>query len=65
MCDFIGTPRVMYGDDACFLRVCPHCGRFVKADDVILISVAAGLKDQPNATCAVRGRVNMPFEGYI
>lgn len=54
------TPRVIYGDGErgkVFLRVCPRCGRFVKADG------AANLVDD-NAACKKHGRVKMPFEGW-
>lgn len=59
--------RVSYdfGDnlgDAVFLPKCPHCGRFVKADE----SIAAnenGIAEEPNATCKRDGRVQMPFDG--
>lgn len=65
---FSETPRVMYGD-ACFFRVCPECGRFVKADDRIVVYGPDGDEwideDVPNATCKKHGRVKMPFEGWI
>ena len=63
--DYVETPRVAYGEGMCFLRICPTCSRFVKADDVVMVD---GLHEQPkgpNAVCAVHGRVQMPFEGYF
>lgn len=57
------TPVVMYAevDGSCpvFWRVCPRCGRFVKADNATRIPEYLG-KDQ-NATCKKCGRVQMPF----
>lgn len=61
--DYVESPRVIYGE-ACFVRVCPDCGRFVRADDSILLN-DDGLKPGPTATCAKHGRVEMPFEGFI
>lgn len=60
------TPLVSYVGGAAFARVCPVCGRFVKADDTITVR---GLDDRvdektPNATCKRHGRVAMPFLGY-
>lgn len=60
-----GTRRIVYGDGATFIPVCEKCGRFVKADDHVLVNEIRGLKDQPNATCSKCGRTNMPFEGFI
>ena len=61
------SPRVLYGD-MMFIRVCPECGRFVKADKILEYRNYE-FQDRvefnvPNATCAKHGRVNMPFEGY-
>lgn len=53
------TPTIAYekGDEiALFYRVCPICGRFVKADGVTMLN-----SDEPNATCKRHGRVRMPF----
>ena len=62
--EYEGTRRVFYGEDnACFLPVCPTCGRYVKADDEININGNGPVG--PNATCKKCGRVEMPFEGYI
>jgi len=63
---FVGSPRMNYSNGACFIRVCPKCGRFVKADDGILInSLTEEILDLSNATCKKCGRVNMPLEGYF
>lgn len=63
--DYVGTPRITFGDDgATFLRVCPKCGRFVQADDLVWID-AFGRVREPNAICAKHGRVAMPFEGFV
>ena len=37
------------GGVATFVRVCPACGRFVKANPTILVNEMTGLKDEPNA----------------
>jgi hypothetical protein len=64
-----GAPRIVYGDGddrAVFVLVCPHCGRFVRADDEIRVSKwDGGLHPGPNATCRKCGRVRMPFEGFV
>ena len=61
------SPIVMYGEvDGCypvFYRVCPKCGRYVKADDASRIPEYLG-KD-PNATCKKCGRVQMPFAAWL
>jgi len=60
-----GSPLVSYGDEgAMFLRTCPICGRFVKADETILINGLGEVKMEHNATCKVHGRVTMSFLGY-
>lgn len=60
-----GVPRKVYGESgACFIPVCPTCGRFVKADETVWINEAKGPRG-PNATCKRCGRIDMPFEGYI
>lgn len=57
--------RVAYGEGgATFVPVCPNCGRFVRADDIIYENEITGVKKQPNATCSKCGRIEMPFEGY-
>lgn len=68
--EYEAAQRVVYGDDggeyagATFVRVCPKCGRFVKADDVQRFQ-GGTIADEPNATCIKCGRVQMPFEGFI
>jgi len=58
--------RIKYGDSgATYLRRCPICMRFVKADKSILVNGLDEIKDEPNATCKEHSRVKMPFEGYI
>lgn len=55
-------PTIMYGTGAgayVFYRICPYCGRFVKADDQ-----SSGPDTKPNATCKKHGRVEMPFVDY-
>ena len=68
--DYANVRRVVYPDSdggdggATFVPVCPHCGRWVKADPTIRIQgerLAAG----PTGTCRQCGRVEMPFEGFI
>ena len=49
-----GTPTAVYGptgDGAwmIFWKVCPNCGRFVKADNEVRMSEYAG--NEPNASC--------------
>lgn len=57
------VPTVMYaevdGSYPVFYRVCPNCGRFVKADDRSKIPEYLG--QDANATCRRCGRVQMPF----
>lgn len=64
MYEFEDTRRIIYGDDATFVPKCAQCGRFVAADETIEVT-DQGLVDQPNATCAHCGRVQMIFEGFI
>jgi len=52
-------PTIVYGEGATFTRVCPNCGRFVKADDM-----SAAHPEEPNATCKKCGRVEMNFIGF-
>lgn len=60
-----GTPIISYGPIAgenCYMvfwRVCPKCGRYVKADEAVKMPEYAG--DKPNATCKKCGRVQMEF----
>ena len=65
MYEYEGVRRQIYGDGLCFIPVCPSCGRFVKADDSVLVNGLDELSKEPNATCSKHGRINMPFEGYI
>ena len=57
------TPVTIYGDgiddSPAYFRVCPKCGRYVKADDATRIPEYQG--KEPNATCKRCGRVQMPF----
>lgn len=59
------TRRIVYGEGATFVPVCIKCGRYVKADDSILVNDANGVKEQPNATCTKCGRTQMLFEGFV
>ncbi len=61
--DYEESPKVTY-DGAVFVRACPECGRFVKADQEIYFHVDGPPKTAPNATCKKHGRVEMPFEGF-
>lgn len=60
--------RVSYGG-AVFLPKCPKCGRYVRADSSIMIRETIDGEhideSEPNATCAVHGRIAMPFEGWF
>jgi len=56
--------RVVYDEGATFVPVCDRCGRFVKADDSIMVS-ESGLSPEPNATCSKCGRTSMLFEGFV
>ena len=60
-----GVRRVVYGEGATFVPVCPKCGRFVKADKTIKMNIEGEVKQWTNATCTKDGRIEMPFEGYI
>lgn len=54
------TPTVWYGEgeeSPVYYRVCPVCGRYVKADDRSTIPEYL----VANATCKTHGRVAMPF----
>ena len=59
-----GPPQITYEDGAVFARICPKCGRFVKADAEIQFRESESLADGPTATCKRCGRVSMPFEGW-
>lgn len=61
------APRIMY-NNACFIRVCPKCGRFVSPDEFMSWKTnkwTDDVKFEPNATCKRHGHVIMPFEGWI
>lgn len=57
-----GTVTTCYDGGALFERVCPECGRFVKADKTVYLNGRGECK--PNARCKVHGRITMPFLGY-
>lgn len=69
MNEYENVHRIIYKDevcgDACFVRVCEKCGRFVKADEIILVNEISGLSPDPNATCSKCGRTHMLFEGFL
>ena len=60
------TPMVIYDggidESPIYYRVCPKCGRYVKADKETRIPEYQG--KEPNATCRKCGRVLMPFAGW-
>ena len=62
------TPMVSYGYDEAevlaFMRLCPNCGRLLKADGHISINGLEEISKSPNATCSVCGRVTMIFDGF-
>jgi len=62
-------PTIIYqlADDSylVFERVCPKCGRFVKAKDYVMTNVLGELKEEPNAECSRCGPVMMPSLGYF
>lgn len=64
MCSYEGIRRVVYNGDATFVPVCSTCGRFVMADDKIIVNGLDELSSLPNATCSKCGRTHMIFEGY-
>jgi len=66
MTDFLyeGVRRVVYGEGATFIPVCPKCRRFVKAD-ARRIFKGEDIAHTPDATCVKCGRVEMPFEGFM
>ena len=66
--EFESEPWISYGDEsdggpAIFVRRCPICFRFVKADETVRYN-DFGLADEPNATCSKHGRVKMLFQGF-
>lgn len=62
-------PYVCYPSETCgdatFVRVCPKCGQFVKADAEVFVNEDTGLRPSPTATCRKDGRVEMPFVGFM
>jgi hypothetical protein len=56
---------IRYSGGATFIRVCPHCGRFVKAYKKITLNGLGELSDKPNARCKKHGKVKMLFQGFI
>ncbi len=62
--DYEQSPRITYCG-AQFVRVCPRCGRFVKADPEIITKGEQVQEGVPNATCRKCGRIEMPFEGWL
>ncbi len=62
--EYFNERRVCYDGGAQFIPRC-HCGRFVKADSIIIKNGLGELADKPNATCELHGRVKMIFEGFF
>ena len=63
------TPMKFYGLEhsptvLAFIRICPNCGRFVKADDCAMVNGLEEVSKEPNATCSKCGRVTMIFDGW-
>lgn len=59
---------ITYGDQynpMVFVRRCPQCSSFVKADEAVYNNENTGVIQAPNATCHRHGRVSMPFMGYF
>ena len=65
MFEYEGLRRQTYVGGLTFVPVCETCGRYVKADETIMIDGLGELVTQPNATCTRCGRVCMLFEGFI
>ncbi len=64
------APRQSYDcgehGSAVFIRQCPKCGGFVKADESIRVRwMNQQISKEPNATCKKCGRVEMIFEGWF
>jgi hypothetical protein len=58
--NYENTPTVQYEGhegEPIYYRVCPICGKYVKADDKSTIPQYL----VSNATCKIHGRVAMPF----
>lgn len=65
--EYNNTKRVTYNlgegnGNACFLPVCPKCGRYVKMDHEIYWNEHNGLTDKPNASCFKCGRIKIDCE---
>jgi len=63
------TPMRFYGEGdggevLAFIRLCPHCGRFVKPDAHVKVNGLEQVSEEPNATCSKCGRVTMIFSGW-
>lgn len=63
------TPLVSYAGDMVFARICPKCGRYVKADAEVTVygddlEPVYHERRHANATCSRCGRVEMTFQGY-
>ena len=61
--DWEKTPTVCYGsgeDSPIYYRICPICGKYVKADERSTIPEYLAT----NAICKIHGRVAMPFCGW-
>ena len=62
--EYKNVKRFIYEGGATFVPVCLLCGRFVKADQCVIVHELHGLSKQANATCKKCGRTNMLFEGF-
>ena len=70
MYEYENTRRIVFDcgeqmGNAVFIPVCEKCGRFVKANDSIVVNQDIGLKKEPNAKCSKCGNVEMLFEGFF
>ena len=60
-----GTPYICYGSSLIFIRQCPECALYVRADHSCEVNGFGEVRDnEPNATCKRHGRVQMPFVGH-
>jgi hypothetical protein len=64
MYEYEGFRRQAYEGGLSFIPVCTICGRFVKADETVVINGLGEYVTELNATCSKCGRVEMPFEGF-
>lgn len=66
MCEDYGhSPTITYGDIV-YIRRCPHCERFVKPFEKILVNMDGEPKpDQKNAVCSKCGDVSMTFYDWV